>query len=344
MTKPALSPNAARRAYWAALAALCLIVVTGAAVRLTQSGLGCPDWPTCTDHRLTAAWHYHAVIEFGNRLVTIGVTVAVLAALAAALLQVPRRQDLVWLAGGTVAGVVAQAVLGGITVLAKLSPPWVMAHFLLSMAVVAVGLALVERSATQDGRRPPRVAPRLLWTSRLMVGLTAVVLGLGTVVTGAGPHSGATAVARLPLSARDAAEVHSTAVMLLVGLTLGTLLMLRPAGAPMATERRGRVLLYVMVAQGLVGYTQYFTGVPAALVEIHVIGALAVWLTALRFHWSLSTSAPSPVPTAASASALASAASTPTRASVASSAPPVSAPVPASTSPASAPVPAGAPD
>ncbi|HZU74515.1 MAG TPA: COX15/CtaA family protein [Acidimicrobiales bacterium] len=305
MKRPRLTPRAARRAYLVALVALCLIVLTGAAVRLTQSGLGCPDWPTCTAHRLVAAWQYHAAIEFGNRVVTVAVTLAVLAALGAAWLQVPRRADLLWLSAGTVAGVVAQAVLGGITVLAKLSPPWVMAHFLLSMAVVAVGAALVDRSRRPAGRRQPVVTGRLLMTSRAMVALSAVVLGLGTVVTGSGPHSGGVDVARLPLPARDAAELHSTAVVLLVGLTLGVLLLLRPAGAPAAVEARGRVLLYVMVAQGAVGYTQYLTGVPAALVEIHVAGALAVWLAVLRFHWSLRrtpTGGDEPAPSVASAS------------------------------------------
>jgi cytochrome c oxidase assembly protein subunit 15 len=290
MRVPAIGPAAATRTFRLALAALCLIVVTGAGVRLTQSGLGCPDWPTCSAHRLVAAWHYHAVIEFGNRLVTVAVTVAVVAALAAAWRRRPYRRDLVLLAAGTVAGVVAQAVLGGITVLEKLAPGWVMAHFLLSMAVVAVGVVLVHRAGEGDGPvgRRPLVGTEVRAVSAVLVALAAVVLGLGTVVSGAGPHSGSKGVGRLPISPRDAAEIHSTLVMLLVGVILATVLLIRPGRAPERVARRAQLLLYVAGAQAVVGYTQYFTGVPAALVELHVVGALAVWVCVLRLHLALS--------------------------------------------------------
>lgn len=289
MKLPALGPVAARRVFAVALGALCLIVLTGAGVRLTQSGLGCPDWPTCSGHRLVAAWHYHAVIEFGNRVVTVGVTLAVLGALAAAWLRTPRRRDLIWLAAGTVAGVVAQAVLGGITVLAKLAPGWVMAHFLVSMAVIAVGVVLVHRSGQPEGEARARVGRDVLGVGRVLVLLTAVVLGLGTVVTGAGPHSGATGVGRLPISARDAAELHSGVVLLLVGFALAGAVLLRSPRVPPDVERAGRTVLYALGVQGVIGYTQYFTGVPAALVELHVAGALVVWLAVLRLHLSLTT-------------------------------------------------------
>ncbi|HEX5265566.1 MAG TPA: COX15/CtaA family protein [Acidimicrobiales bacterium] len=287
MRAPAVSPVAATRVFRVALGALILIVLTGAGVRLTQSGLGCPDWPACSGSRLVAAWHYHAVIEFGNRVVTVAVTLAVLAALAAAWLRVPRRRDLVGLAAGLVAGVVAQAVLGGITVLAKLAPGWVMAHFLLSMAVIAVAVVLVRRSGQPEGERRTRVAPEVVWGGRALVALTAVVLGLGTVVTGSGPHSGAVGVGRLPISARDAAEVHSGLVLMLVGFALAAALLLRSPRVPPDVERNGRVLVYVLGVQGAIGYAQYFSGVPAALVELHVAGALAVWLGVLRLHLSL---------------------------------------------------------
>ena len=289
MRSPALAPATATRVFRVALAALCLIVVTGAGVRLTQSGLGCPDWPTCTGHRLVAAWQYHAVIEFGNRVVTVFVTLAVLAALAAAWLRAPRRRDLVWLAAGTVAGVVAQAVLGGITVLAHLAPGWVMAHFLVSMAVIGVGAVLVHRSAQPDGQRRVRVGRDVILMGRVLVGLTAVVLGLGTVVTGAGPHSGATGVGRLPISARDAAELHSGLVLMLVGFALAGVVLLRAPRVPRDVERAARAVLYSLGAQAVIGYTQYFTGVPAALVALHVAGALAVWLAVLRLQLSLTT-------------------------------------------------------
>lgn len=294
MRAPAVGPATATRVFRVALGALCLIVLTGAGVRLTQSGLGCPDWPACSTNRLVAAWQYHAVIEFGNRVVTVLVTVAVLAALGAAWLRVPRRRDLVGLAAGLVAGVVAQAVLGGITVLAKLAPGWVMAHFLVSMAVIAVGVALVRRADRPDGERRDRVGPEVVWVGRALVGLTAVVLGLGTVVTGSGPHSGAVGVGRLPISARDAAEVHSGLVLMLVGFALAGAVLLRSPRVPADVERNGRLVVYALGARGVIGYTQYFTGVPAALVELHVAGALAVWLCVLRLHLSLTTRVTAP--------------------------------------------------
>ncbi|MHB1445253.1 MAG: COX15/CtaA family protein [Acidimicrobiales bacterium] len=294
MRVPTMSPALSTRAFRLALGALCLVVVTGAAVRLTGSGLGCSTWPTCHGNTLTPPLRFHSLIEFGNRMVAVLVTVATAAALLGAILRTPRRRDLIVLAAGTLGGVLAQAVLGGLTVLFKLAPGWVMAHFLLSMVLIAVGVALVHRDSQPAGVGVARVSREVILVSRLMVGLTAVVLGLGTVVTGAGPHSGSTGVARLPISARDAAELHSTLVMLLVGVTVATLLLLRPASAPPDVARRARTVLVVMVAQGAVGYTQYFTGVPAALVEVHIVGAVLVWLAVLRFHLSLHARVPDP--------------------------------------------------
>jgi heme a synthase len=292
MRLPAVSPAVATRLFRLALGALCLVVVTGAAVRLTGSGLGCSTWPACHGRQLTPPWAYHSLVEFGNRMVAVVVSVATALATLGAWLRVPRRRDLVVLAAGTFLGVVAQAVLGGLTVIFKLAPGWVMAHFLLSMAVVAVGVVLLARDARPSGARVARVGRETILVSRVMVVLTSLVLGLGTVVTGAGPHAGSAGVGRLPLSARSAAELHSTLVMLLVGVTLATLLLLRPTSAPPDVERRSRWLLVAMAAQGAVGYTQYFTGVPAYLVEVHVVGALLVWLAVLGFHTSLFTSVP----------------------------------------------------
>ena len=295
MRLPVVRPAVATRAFQVALGALCLIVVTGAGVRLTDSGLGCPDWPTCTGRSLVAAWQYHAVIEFGNRAVTVLVTAAVAIALVAAWRRIPRRADLIWLAGALVAGVIAQAILGGITVLAKLAPGWVMAHFLLSMAVIAVAVVLVRRSAEEEGVRTYRVAPEVVLLGRGLVSLSAMVLGLGTVVTGAGPHAGSTGVGRLPISPRDAAEMHSGLVLLLVGTTLTAVLLLRPPRVPPDVARAARLLLYAVCAQGAIGYIQYFTGVPAALVGLHVAGAVTVWLIVLRLHLSLRCPVAAPV-------------------------------------------------
>ena len=287
MRLPVVTPGAATRAFRIALGALCLIVVTGAGVRLTDSGLGCPDWPTCNGHHLVSAWQYHAVVEFGNRVVTVLVTVAVAGALLAAWRRVPRRTDLVWMAAGLVGGVVAQAVLGGITVLAKLAPGWVMAHFLLSMAVIALAVLLVHRSTEGDGVRTVKVGTEVVHLARALVGIGAVVLGLGTVVTGAGPHAGSTGVGRLPISPRDAAELHSGLVLLLIGATLATVLLLRVPRVPPDVARRAQLLLYAVGAQGAIGYIQYFSGVPAALVGLHVVGAIVVWVSVLRLYLSL---------------------------------------------------------
>jgi cytochrome c oxidase assembly protein subunit 15 len=192
--------------------------------------------------------------------------------------------------------VVAQAVLGGITVMVKLAPGWVMAHFLLSMVVIADGVVLFHRAGLPDGAPArPRVAPGVVRTSRALVGLTALVLGLGTVVTGAGPHSGAAGVGRLPLSARDAAELHSAVVMLLIGVAAATVWMLEPGRAPRPVRRGVRLLVGALAVQAAIGYTQYFTGVPAWLVELHVIGAVVIWVAVLGLHLTVSMgTAPAP--------------------------------------------------
>lgn len=287
MRLPVVGPAAATRTFRVVLAALCLIVVTGAGVRLTDSGLGCPDWPTCSGRSLVAAWQYHAVIEFGNRVVTVLVTLAVAAALLAAWRRIPRRADLVWLSAGTVVGVIAQAVLGGVTVLTHLAPGWVMAHFLLSMAVIAVGVVLVHRSTEPEGRRVEKVGVDVLWVGRGLVAVTAAVLGLGTVVTGAGPHAGSTGVSRLPISPRAAAELHSGLVLALVGATLTTVLLLRVPRVPVDVARRARLLLYAVGVQGVIGYVQYFTHLPAGLVWVHVTGSVLVWIAVLRLFFAL---------------------------------------------------------
>lgn len=272
-----------------AVVALSAIVVTGGAVRLTGSGLGCPDWPTCKGRQVVAAWSFHPVVEFGNRVVVTVVSVGVVLVVLAALARRPRRWDLVWLSAGLVLGVIAQVVLGGLVVLLKLSPPLVMAHFLLSLVVLGDAVLLHRRAGQPDTAPRPVVGRDLVRLSRLILAMVAVVVALGTAVTGSGPHAGDIHAKRLDLSFHGIAEVHSTAVMLLIGLTLASLFALHQAGAPAGVQRRGRILLEVMAAQAVVGYTQYFTRVPALLVGIHIAGATAVWVTALRFHLGLFT-------------------------------------------------------
>lgn len=294
-----MSPSAFRRIALGAVAALSAIVVTGAAVRLTGSGLGCPDWPTCKGRQVVAAWSFHPMVEFANRIVIIVVTVGVVLVLLAALAHRPRRRDLVWLSAGLVVGVIADAVLGGLVVLLKLAPPLVMAHFLLSLVILADAVVLHRRAGQPDTAPRPVVGPDLIRLSRLILVVVAVVVALGTAVTGSGPHAGDIHAKRLAISFHGIAEVHSTAVMLLIGLTLASLFALHQAGAPAGVQGRGRILLEVMAAQAVIGYTQYFTRVPALLVGIHVAGATAVWVTALRFHLGLfARPAPRPAPAA----------------------------------------------
>lgn len=280
-----------------AVLALAFIVVTGGAVRLTGSGLGCPDWPTCAKDRLVAPWEYHAMVEFMNRSITGLVSLAVIVAVLGSLLRTPRRRDLVWLSLGLVGGVLAQIVLGGLTVLFDLAPPLVMAHFLVSMALLADAVVLHHRAGQPDSSAPPRpVVPReLVLIGRLVVVAAVLAILLGTVVTGSGPHGGDENVERLPLLVSDVARMHGVSVVILLVLTVVTLWRLQRAGAPSALMRRGEVLLAVLVAQAAVGYAQYLTGVPALLVGIHIAGAVAVWVAALSFLLGFSSPRSAPV-------------------------------------------------
>jgi heme a synthase len=289
-----LSPTQYRRVTVVAALLLASIIVTGSAVRLTGSGLGCPDWPNCEPGRLTpyAANDFHAMVEFVNRMVTGLVSLAVIVAVLGSIVRTPRRRDLVLLSLGLVAGVVVQIVLGKLVVEKLLSPPWVMSHFLVSMALLANALVLCRRAGQPDAsfarRRVPIASPPVVWMSRVLVAIAAVVVVTGTVVTGAGPHSGdvpgtSQRATRLELHIPDVARVHGTAAMVLLALVLVTLGVVYTTRAPNAVVRRLGVLLAVLVAQAGVGYAQYFNGIPALLVGIHVAGATALWAATVWF-------------------------------------------------------------
>ncbi|MDP8992687.1 MAG: COX15/CtaA family protein [Actinomycetota bacterium] len=282
-----LSPAAYRRITLVALLLLAFIIVTGGAVRLTGSGLGCPDWPNCDEGRLVAPLEYHAMVEFVNRTVTGLVSLAVILAVLGSLVRQPRRSDLVWLSLGLVGGVVAQIVLGGLTVLFHLKPPLVMAHFLLSMVILANAVVLHWRADDRLHSLSPAVPRELRLLGRVVLAATALVVFLGTVVTAAGPHGGDENVERLDVPLHRAAQVHGTAAMLLLAMVVVTLVLLSRARAPLAVRRRGTVLLAVVLAQAGIGYLQYFTGVPVALVAAHIAGATALWATAVRFNLGL---------------------------------------------------------
>jgi cytochrome c oxidase assembly protein subunit 15 len=290
------SPTSMRRLALAGVVASAAIVVTGAGVRLSASGLGCPDWPRCTATSIVASGAtgdplIHRWIEFGNRLVTLAIFVIAVAVFTAAWRYQPdgsgRRKDLVWLASAQPAGILAQAALGGIVVLTKLDPVWVSVHFLLSMALVAAAVALQVRCT--EGRGPARLlVPREV---RLLALGAVAVLGLmiaaGTVVTGTGPLAGAGDVPRFHLPLTGVTQLHADIGWLLAGLVIALVVVLRLAGAPRQAIRLSWVLLALIGAQGAIGYAQYFSGLPAGLVWVHVTGSVLIWITALRLLFAL---------------------------------------------------------
>jgi cytochrome c oxidase assembly protein subunit 15 len=286
-----VSPSRFRVIATAAVWAVALTIISGAAVRLTGSGLGCPDWPTCTASSVAAPLQFHAWVEFGNRLINAFVTIASFGAVAAALLRAPRRSDLTWLASGLLAGIAAEVILGGLTVLDHLAPGFVMAHFLLAVAILADAVVLRYRAAIPDerlvGEKVRLVSRTQLNLARLQVAATAVVVILGTVVTSTGPHGGGPDVKRFPFSLHSVAQLHGTSVEVLLGITLVSMWNLARTGAPPAVMRRAQVVLIALVAQAVVGYTQYFNGDPVALVATHVAGACVLVIATLWFYCGL---------------------------------------------------------
>ena len=272
----------------AALVLVTLIVLTGGAVRLTGSGLGCSDWPDCSTGHLTPALQFHPLIEFSNRMVTDVLVLVVAAAFLGTIFRTPRRRDLIYLSGGLVAGILAQAVIGGIVVLTKLNPYWVMLHLVATLVLVANAVVLVHRSKRDYSPGSGRaLVPRpLLQFQYGILALLGIVIAAGTAATGAGPLAGNSqgqeVAKRIPLAFRDLAELHAVLAMLLVGMTVGLVVGLHLTDVPERVRRAGRILLAVMVAQAAVGYTQYFTHLPALLVEVHILGATVLVIGAVH--------------------------------------------------------------
>jgi cytochrome c oxidase assembly protein subunit 15 len=294
-----------RWARWALLANLVAevgIVVTGGLVRLTGSGLGCPTWPQCVPGSYTPVVQQpqgiHKYIEFGNRTLTGVVGLAALAALVAVVVVVRRQgrpRRLVALGAAPLLGVVAQAVLGGITVRTHLNPATVAAHFLVSAVVIALSTLLLRRMGEADGPPAPAGHPELRWLAWGLSAATALVLVLGTVVTGSGPHSGdADAPARFGFDPQAMSWLHADAVLVWFGLLAALLLALRLTGAPVSARRAGVVVLAVGLLQGLVGYVQYLTGLPVAVVAGHLLGACLLVVSVTWFVLSLRERTPLP--------------------------------------------------
>ncbi|MDG9727976.1 COX15/CtaA family protein [Streptomyces sp. DH41] len=278
-------PRTVRRAALAALVMAVAIVVTGGAVRLTGSGLGCPTWPKCTDDSLTntSEMGIHGVIEFGNRLLTYVLCAAVGWAIIAARSQKPYRRGLTrlgWLQFWIVMG---NAVLGGIVVLVGLNPYTVAAHFLLSTALIAVATVMWQRTREGDAAPRPLVGKavqQLVWA---MIGVSVLLIAVGTVVTGAGPHAGDSSdVPRMPLDWETVSKVHAVLAWVVVTLTFALWFVLKAVDAPKGPLARTRDLFLVLLAQGAIGYVQYFTDLPEVLVGLHMFGSCVMWIAALR--------------------------------------------------------------
>ena len=296
--------------YTALVAFQAGILVTGGAVRLTGSGLGCPTWPECTPGSYTPVPHQaqgrlHSWIEFGNRLLTFVLIISIIAAVIGVIRwrrQYADRKPIIWLAIAQLLGVVAQIVLGGITVLTHLNPATVGAHFLLSIVLLSASLSLRQRMLEK-----PRffLSQTTTVLTRLLVGLTALVLLVGTVVTGSGPHAGDIQARRYHLDPRTISWLHADLVIALVALTFALLLLLKVSQVAKVSQfeevadvaktsprsdifedetqrslamKQATLFFFVCLSQGLIGYIQYFTGLPEALVAAHLLGADLVWL------------------------------------------------------------------
>lgn len=282
MRAPRLRPPVYRAMTFAALVLLACIVVTGALVRLTDSGLGCSDWPRCNEEKLIDVSSSHAAIEQINRLFTGLVGLAVILAVAGSLLRTPRRRDLTWLSLSLVAGVIGQAIVGGIVVLTHLNPIAVQQHFLLSMVILAAAVVLHRRATLLDGERWVRAVERSTMLRVWVVAvLTAVSIVTGTVVTGTGPHSGqhdGEPVQRFGFLITSVARVHSISVIVTVSALLALVWHLRRHADRERLENSISGFLFLALTQGTVGYVQYFSDIPVTLVGIHVALATSLWL------------------------------------------------------------------
>ncbi|MGI5169324.1 COX15/CtaA family protein [Spirillospora sp. CA-253888] len=275
------------------------IVATGGAVRVTKSGLGCPTWPKCTGDSLVPTHSpehpaLNMAIEFGNRMLTFAVLAVGVLVFVAALRLRPRRKDLVWWALAQPMSVVAQAIIGGIVVLTKLHPASVGLHFLISPALLIFCVGLWIRAGEGDAPPRPLTAPVLRPLAWALAAATGLVLVAGTVVTGTGPHAGDADSRRYGFDIQDVTRVHSVLAWITVALTVVLLAAAYRTGAPPAVRRRVAELLGLELAQGAIGYVQYFMGVPAPLVVLHMLGAVLMWIAALRVIFALRDRGPMP--------------------------------------------------
>ncbi|MET9985780.1 COX15/CtaA family protein [Streptomyces rochei] len=278
-------PRTVRRAALVALVMSVVIVVTGGAVRLTGSGLGCPTWPKCTEDSLTntSEMGVHGVIEFGNRLLTYVLCAAVGWAIIATRSQKPFRRGLTRLGWAQFWIVMGNAILGGIVVLVGLNPYTVAAHFLLSTALIAVATVMWQRTREGDAAPRPLVGKAIQQLVWVLVVVSVLLIAVGTVVTGAGPHAGdSSEVERMPIDWETVSKVHAVLAWVVVTLTFALWFVLKAVDAPKGPLARTRDLFLVLLAQGVIGYVQYFTDLPEVLVGLHMFGSCLVWIATLR--------------------------------------------------------------
>ncbi|SED93765.1 cytochrome c oxidase assembly protein subunit 15 [Streptomyces sp. 2131.1] len=283
-------PRTVRRAAMSAVVMAVVIVVTGGAVRLTGSGLGCPTWPKCTDESLTAtsAMGFHGAIEFGNRMLTYVLCAAVGWAIIAARSAKPWRRSVTLLGWVQFWIVMGNAVLGGIVVLVGLNPYTVAAHFLLSTALLTVALTTWQRTREGDEAPRPLVGKAVAQLAWLLAVAAGLLIAVGTVVTGAGRHAGDSSdVHRIPIDWKTVAQLHADLAWVVVALTVALWFVLKAVDAPVGPLHRTRELFLILMAQGVIGYVQYFTDTPEILVGLHMLGSCLVWIGVVRVMLSL---------------------------------------------------------
>lgn len=303
MLRPTVTLRAYERVAWACLISLYAIIVTGSLVRLTGSGLGCADWPRCSEKHFVDVSTTHAAIEQINRLFTGFVALAVIAAALLSLLLQPRYRQLTWLSIGLVAGVIAQVLIGAVVVISGLHPVFNMAHYLVSVLLVTTSFTLLSRvrSLRRDSRSLSKIESVVqkrtvvsIHTRQLIYGVVGLLLGVliaGTVVTGAGPHAGDESAPRFLFSIQMVTRLHSG----IVWATLLSVLVLFARLRRFPDEWRSlsrplEILTGTLMIQGFLGYFQYILGVPAGLVAVHVGMSVAVWISALALLGAMRSS------------------------------------------------------
>jgi cytochrome c oxidase assembly protein subunit 15 len=298
----------------AAVISNAVLISTGEAVRLSSSGLGCPDWPTCTKTSLLAAHSVgqtslNTAIEFSNRMLTYPLVIIAGLTFIACWQYRPggrRRRDLVWLSAMLPLGVIAQAVVGGIVVLTKLNPATVAVHYLLSSSILAAAVVLYVRLGEGDGPVRSLVRTDLRVLTALLVGVTALMLAAGTVVTGTGPLAGTVldtnghgkTVPRFHFPLESVTQLHADIGWFIGALAVAVVIGLRFSAAPRSAVRYGWLVLFGLGAQGVIGYVQYFNHLPAGLVWVHVTTSVVLWIWVLRLYLATRTRDPLPSPSA----------------------------------------------